>query len=355
MTVFPNNNLPTGSLNWSREVEKAVNNLETSFRSAEVNNVTRDAQLQNSYKRLDTALTQLTATNAAVDQAQTDSIEALEKANEAIADSLEALTALGTLDEETSTYKINAANVTVGTMSADRISGGTIDGLTITGGSLNTTASLGKSVTISGSSATFLSGGSSVGNIQADGSGRIGIFSTSGIYMQGNTGVFGGSFSAENGISTPGTFASPGSAITSGGSLIRNQLNGDGLGLTGASITSTGNFVRTSSSERYKQDIEDLVLPYEAILNLQPKTFRRKDEVEEQGDSAKVYAGFIAEDLADSELDIFAFYKVEEDGSKTPEGVHYPELTAALLLALKHQDSVIKDLEARLAALEDKV
>lgn len=374
MTTFPKNNLPADSLNWGREVEKSINNLETTFKSAEVNNVTRDAQLQNSYKRLDSALTQLATTNAAVDQAQSDAITALNTANtansaaitatntattanataiEALEDAVDALEALGALDESTSTYKINASNVTVGTMSADRISGGTIDGITITGGSLNTSPDgAGKSVSISGSSTSFLSGGSSVGSIQADGSGRVAVFSSAGIYLSGQTGVFGGGFSSEGGISTPGTYSSPGSSITSGGALIRNQLNGDGLGLTGASITSTGNFVRTSSSARYKQDIEDLDLPYEAILDLQPKTFRRIDEVEEQGDAAKVYAGFVAEDIADSELDIFAFYKVEEDGSKTPEGVHYPELTAALVLALKHQDQLIKSLTARIEALE---
>jgi hypothetical protein len=153
---------------------------------------------------------------------------------------------------------------------------------------------------------------------------------------------------------TTGTFTTI-SNVSTPGSVIRTALSTDGLGLTGASLTSSGALVRTSSSARYKQDIENLDISYEAILELQPKTFRRIDEVEEQGDSAKVYAGFIAEDLADSELDIFAFYKVEEDGSKTPEGVHYPELTAALVLALKHQDSVIKDLEARLTALEDRV
>jgi hypothetical protein len=361
MTIFPNNNLPTGSLNWSREVEKAVNNLESTFKSAEINNVTRDAQLQNSYKRLDATLTQLSTTNAAVDQAQSDAITALNTANTAnsaaitatntattanataiealgdattaLEDAVEALQGLASLDEATSTYKINASNVTVGTMSADRISGGTIDGITITGGSLNTTPSDGKSVSISGSSATFLSGGSSVGSIQADGAGRIGVFSTSGIYLSGSTGVFGGSFSSEN-------------DVIALGNLTRSGLAGGGT--TGASITNGGNFVRTTSSARYKTDIQPLEIDLADLYEVEPKTFKRIEEVEEDSETARIYPGFIAEELAGTSLDKFVFYSKDEQGNPRPEGIHYPELTAALLLA-------IKDLNARLAALEDKV
>lgn len=358
MPVFPKNNLPIDSLNWGREVEKSINNLETTFKSAEVNNVTRDAQLQNSYKRLDSALTQLATTNAAVDQAQSDAITALNTANtansaaitatntattananaiaanataiEALEDAVDALEALGALDESTSTYKINASNVTVGTMSADRISGGTIDGITITGGSLNTTPSGGKSVSISGSSASFISGASSVGSIEADGVGRIGVFSTSGIYLSGSTGVFGGNFSCEN-------------DVIALGNLTRSGLVGGGT--TGASITNGGNFVRTSSSQRYKTDIQALQIDLADLYDVEPKTFKRIEEVEEDPESARVYPGFIAEELAGTSLDKFVFYSKDEQGNSRPEGIHYPELTAALLLA-------IKDLNARIEALE---
>jgi hypothetical protein len=77
MTTFPKNNLPTDSLNWGREVEKSINNLESTFKSAQINNITRDNQLQSNYNRLDATLVELTATNAAVDQAQNDALGAL--------------------------------------------------------------------------------------------------------------------------------------------------------------------------------------------------------------------------------------------------------------------------------------
>lgn len=403
MPVFPKNNLPIDSLNWGREVEKSINNLETTLRSAEVNNVTRDAQLQNSYKRLDATVTQVSSVANQAQTAATDAAAAAAAAQNAV-DAVEAVVnniyVDGTEEIDGSvlaTNTINGAKVVDGTLpggkiqantitanqistnyvyagqiNAGQINAGTVNGLSITGGSLNTTPAGGKSVSIASSSATFQFNGSTVGLIEADSAGRILVQGNSGVYLNGGAGVFGGGLSVGDGsISTQGLTATgtvsasvitgtssvsgvsvTGGSVTSSGSLVRTQLNGDGFGLTGASVTSGGAFVRTSSSARYKQDIEDLDISYEAILGLQPKTFRRIDEVEEQGDSAKVYAGFIAEDIADSELDIFAFYKLNEDGSKTPEGVHYPELTAALVLALKHQDQVIKNLTARIEALE---
>ncbi len=336
MTVFPKNNLPTGSLNWSREVEKSVNNLESSFRSAEVNNVTRDAQLQNSYKRLDAALTQLTATNAAVDQAQSDAItalqaadtatstattanttaiQALEDATTALSDAVEALEGLGSLDEATSTYKINASNLTVGTLDASVVNVTNLNASNITSGTI---------------SADRISGGAidGVGNITSGGV----------IYAVGNLGA-GGNLGLTGSIFMSGS-------IDCGGSITRTALSGGGT--TGASFTNSGSLVRTTSSARYKTDIQPLELELSDLYSVEPKTFKRIEEVEEDSETARIYPGFIAEELAGTSLDKFVFYSEDEQGNPRPEGIHYPELTAALLLA-------IKDLNARLTALEDKV
>lgn len=43
--TFPQNNLPSDSRYWAREVEKRLINLENSLRSSEINNTTRDSQL----------------------------------------------------------------------------------------------------------------------------------------------------------------------------------------------------------------------------------------------------------------------------------------------------------------------
>lgn len=418
--IFPPNNLPTASKNWAREVEKKVTNLESSFRSAEVNNTTRDSQLS------------VTANSA---------LAAATQAAAAAAEANEALSGLLSLGADGSSYDINAGN----------ISGGTITGV-----NFNTTGAS-ESLTLSGGKVNFFEAGSGIGSMSADTDGsndyiqissnsaqgqltvgsdysvlaglnsavQVGAFGDGRIDLTGGL-VFcnadlkmGGAIEKDSGtlyvertgiggLSTPITTNINGTprsevtqvwsqgnsveqsidinawdngdvqlkgdniwliartgyiganaqiaatALTSGGAITRSQLANDGLGLTGASITAGGNFVRTSSSARYKQDIEDLNVPYESILNLQPKTFRRKDEVSKLGDKAKVYPGFIAEDIADTDLDMFAFYKIDDDGNKVPEGVHYPELTAALVSALKHQDSLIKSLTARIEALESK-
>jgi hypothetical protein len=410
MTTFPKNNLPTGSLNWSREVEKAVNNLQSTFKSAEINNVTRDAQLQNSYKRLDTAITQLTLTTAAADEAQDKAIEALGKANEAIQDVID----LGAPGGPA----INAFNITAGKLSADYISGGTIDGdllngetitgVTIQGGTLSTSGT--RHVEITGTSAFFyddngdLSGsvsgngsgtssqlyiGSGVtgvsmynGGLDLEANGLVQVTGGNGFYsaglISGDSGltISGGGASISGGLTVfnganisgglqVGTITSTGNSIftntthaditTSGNvtvgspsvnaSLTRAFLNGGGT--TGASFTNSGALVRTSSSRRYKTEIEPLDINLQDLYELEPKTFKRIEEVEEDPQNARTYPGFIAEELAGTSLDKFVFYGKDEDGNDRPEGVHYPELTAALLLAIKSLNSRIESLEDR--------
>jgi hypothetical protein len=71
-----------------------------------------------------------------------------------------------------------------------------------------------------------------------------------------------------------------------------------------------------------------------------------------ENEDARYYPGFIAEDLAGTNLDIFVFYSEDENGNIQPEGIHYPELTAALVSAIKSQDAKLSALESRIAALE---
>lgn len=328
--TFPANNLPTASRTWAREVEKKVTNLESSFRSAEVNNVTRDSQLSVT---ANTALSvanvaQQAAEDAASAAAQAQSAAALaqsaaDTANavastannaaaqaQAAADTANAAIAgLGSLDEATSTYKINASNITVGAINADLITTGSLSADRISGG------------TISG-----------VGNITSGGT----IFATVNLGCGQNIGV--------NGNAIVGSDLTVGSTSVNG-AITRAFLSGGGT--TGASFTNSGSLVRTSSSRRYKTEIQPLELDLEDLYNTEPKTFKRIDEVEEDPESARVYPGFIAEELAGTSLDKFVFYSKDEDGNLRPEGIHYPELTAALLMA-------IKDLNARLEALESR-
>jgi hypothetical protein len=366
--VFPKNNLPVQSQPWTRDVEKRVENLESTFRSAEVNNATRDSQALSQIRRLDAAVTDVGIAAADASAAAATALAAANTANT----SLNGLVSLGT---DGSTYSVHGGNITAntitaneisagyvyagtlsanqinsGSLSADFISGGTIDasningvtitGTTITGGSIN---SSGTFTTSSGSNTTALSGGT----LTLSGAGGTGGISAAsfGVTLSSSNTVF---VSAPNGIdSAIGGFGTLSAGdITASGAITRSGLAGGGL--TGASITNSGAIVRTSSSQRYKTDIQLLDINLNDLYALQPKTFKRKDEFDELGEEARTYPGFIAEELAGTSLDKFVFYGQDEDGNPRPEGIHYAELTAALLLA-------IKNLNARIEALEGGV
>jgi len=158
-----------------------------------------------------------------------------------------------------------------------------------------------------------------------------------------------GELLTDGAISATGTVT--GGNLTTGGTLTRTTLNGGGT--TGASINNTGQFIRTSSSQRYKQDIQDAEFVYEDVLALAPKTFRLKDEAQEDPNS-RVYGGLIAEEVDQLEsLKVFVNYQTQEDGSKIPDGIAYGEMVAALISAIKHQDARIQALEAQVQALSE--
>lgn len=178
-----------------------------------------------------------------------------------------------------------------------------------------------------------------------------------------NINTFGGDVTIGNSssvISLPGDLEVDG-AISADGNLTIGTavLNGAitraflaGGGTTGATFSNAGALVRTVSSARYKQDIEDAEYSYTDVLSLSPKTFRLKEEVESNPD-ARVYAGLIAEEVDQIDgLKVFVNYLAQEDGSVVPDGIAYGEMVSALVSALKHQDTLITSLRNRLDALE---
>lgn len=184
-----------------------------------------------------------------------------------------------------------------------------------------------------------------IGRMRASGQ----VQSNNGACIMGANITTTGTISADSTLDIGGTSTLTGTA-TFGGGIRRLQLS-DGTTTT-ATFNSTGFLIRTSSSQRYKTDISNLNISYNSILALQPKVFRRIEEVEQFGENAKYYGGFIAEELAGTELDVFVFYSKDENNQLVPEGIHYEQLSAALVLAIKEQSNLISNLEARIAALE---
>jgi hypothetical protein len=334
--TFPTNNLPTQSKYWGREVEKKITNLESSLKSSEINNTTRDSQLSVTAGQALTAANNATAASAAASaaaaQAQTaadDAAAAAALAQTAADNAQDAIDGLGSLDEATSTFKINASNITVGTLNADLITAGTLSADRIGGGVIN-----------------------GVGNITSGGT----IYATVNLGAGGNLGLNGSIFMGGlidcDGSVTGGSFS------TSGDSTFNGRITSTGT--YGATTTSTanlfvasnGNFARSTSSRRYKADIQSIDYGMTA-LELQPRTWVDINEYKENGQSAEGLEripGFIAEEL--DELGLTELVQYNEEGQ--PDAVYYDRMLVAVIPVIKQQQQLIEQLTARIEALESR-
>lgn len=118
-------------------------------------------------------------------------------------------------------------------------------------------------------------------------------------------------------------------------------------GGTQCGITEAGLIYRITSSERYKQDIEDHTDQVDDVLKLRPRKWRDKNAVEEFGEQAPTHVGFIAEELVDIGLDAYVIRNEAGD----PESIAYDRLSAALIQVVKSQDARLAAIEERLAEL----
>ena len=357
--ALPKNNLSTLSQPWAREVEKLIVNTQSTLSKNEINNVARDAQLAASYRRLDTAVTSAAA--------------AAQTANDAIL----GLTSLGSTSSE---YTINAGNINAGTLTgvtvqtaatgrrvlmedddvrffdADNQLSGIMaaSGNLIVGAQLNISAGVTtRNISISNTTVALNTPNAKVSVSSNDN--MVQLYSTLGTQVTGpfyasGASQFIGAVQMNSSLTTNGSTEVFGN-LSTGGALTRTVLAGGGS--TTATINNSGQFVRTTSSARYKQDIQPLEVNYDELLSLEPKRFRLKEEAAED-DNARFYAGFIAEEIDQTSLKDFVGYSKQEDGSVIPESVYYAEMTAALLAGLKKQDSMIKELQERVALLEAK-
>jgi hypothetical protein len=303
-TIFPNNNLPISSQQWGREIQKRLESLETEIAKQKTNTSSSDAQIQSSYNRLDETITEITK-----------------------------------LSEVDSKYSVNVDNLVGQVFTSNGIN------FQITNPDIRREYPDTIIGQITSESAGIVFGSAFI-DIDGD---LVPVSLTREFFRL----LIDGGPSVAIGGSTyfPTIKIKPGLIVQGTPGLVLQDLVGGGT--TGASIDTTGKVIRTPSSERYKQDIEPLEVDYSDLLSLEPKRFRFKNEASESED-ARYYAGFIAEEVAETSLTDFVAYKTSDDGTKIPDGVYYGELSAALLTAIKHQDELIKSLASRLDALENK-
>lgn len=209
---------------------------------------------------------------------------------------------------------------------------------------------------------------------------------TGGVYFSGNYDPDSDLADVQAGLSAPVNtvfFKGDTQAVVAGPNSSRALLDDNGLSLRGSLDTGTGDQVgskgvyitphgttssaanvhiatdgllsRSTSSERYKQDIGEHEIDVDAVLALQPRQFRDRGEVSERSDDAPTRTGFIAEEAAALGLEQW----VTRDAEGCPDEFAYAQFCVAQQAVIQRQQrqlddqaTAIADLTARIDALE---
>lgn len=107
-------------------------------------------------------------------------------------------------------------------------------------------------------------------------------------------------------------------------------------------VDSAGALYRSTSSLKYKTDVQAATHGLAEVMALRPVTYRGKN------DGEKVFGGLIAEEVHEAGLTEFVQYA--EDG--TPDALAYGNMVSLAFKAIQEQQALINDLTARIAALE---
>jgi hypothetical protein len=146
---------------------------------------------------------------------------------------------------------------------------------------------------------------------------------------------------------------------TSAGSTLFS-VRGDGLmycGTSGASpwnnavataanmvVTSSGELQRSTSSLKYKKNVQDAVHGLAEVLQLRPVTYQGKSD----RDTGQVIGGLVAEQVHEAGLTEFVQYA--EDG--TPDALFYANMVSLAFKAIQEQQTQIETLKAEVATLK---
>ena len=231
---------------------------------------------------------------------------------------------------------------------------GSITGSTITGSTLN----IGGNFVVDGSGFLTCTGATITGTITATSGSFTGSLYSSGGTIGGFT-ISAAGFSSSGAtvvINNSGTVSCGTVNIASGGLTSSGAINANGYlynygyATTTSSAnayinSSTGLLARSSSSLRYKLNVEPQIIPNQSILALAPKSFIDKASADAQGstDGLPRILGLIAEEIA--EIPVLADLLMNKNEEGQPDSVNYDRVAVALI-------PLLKDHEARLAKLE---
>jgi len=112
-------------------------------------------------------------------------------------------------------------------------------------------------------------------------------------------------------------------------------------------INTDGSFFRSTSSLRYKDNVQDATHGLAEVLKLRSVTYNGKNDL----DAQIIFGGFIAEEVDAAGLNEFVVYN--EDGK--PDALQYGNMVALMAKAIQEQQAIIETLKADIAELKEKV
>jgi hypothetical protein len=117
-----------------------------------------------------------------------------------------------------------------------------------------------------------------------------------------------------------------------------------------SSSTPANNLLRSTSSLRYKTEVESLLeVDANKILQLRPVTYKSNAPAD---DPARVHYGLIAEEVFEVDPRLIHFIP-DAENNLIPDGVQYERLCVLLIDVVKQQQTAIEDLQTRVNALEN--
>jgi hypothetical protein len=148
--------------------------------------------------------------------------------------------------------------------------------------------------------------------------------------------------------------------VTESGDIVHFTIRNDGVILTGTDtlspynnttasaanlfVTSGGELQRSTSSLKYKKNVQDAPYGLQELMALRAVTYQGKSA----SDGNTVYGGLIAEEVDAAGLQEFVQYA--DDG--TPDALAYGNMVSLCIKAIQEQQAMIAELQAKVAVFE---
>ena len=225
-------------------------------------------------------------------------------------------------------------------------------------GSTAITASAYTDITTNGAGLVLGTGSTSDGGVQirtsSSGTGRIYFGDNSGtdtgrfagyvVYQHSNNSMlFGTSSTTRLTIDNAGAGLFTG---TVGGSGSYSNTTGSGANVH---ILSSGVMVRSTSSQRYKNTINDATHGLTELMTLRPVTYKHNSD----GDT--IFGGLIAEEVHTAGLTEFVEYSQDDNGDDQPEALHYGNMVSMCIKDIQELKTELDAEKTKTATLQTQV